>query len=108
MGVYNGITLESFPATLVKLCFAIILEGLKISITDAKVTITFPGGEPKVFDIANRPTVPKEQDLVINLFVAPAKILSEGIAELRIVFNGDNKTKFTHKFKFNKGVVNKP
>lgn len=106
MGVYTGIVVNSLPSTLFKLSFAIMLEEVKVPINDAKVTITFPKDESKVVDLGKPPTVPKGKDLTINLFVAPVKILAEGVAELRIVFNNDDKLEITHKFNINKGVVN--
>ena len=99
MGIYHDLQVDKFPAVLSKLCASIMLEGVKIKVNSVDFTMLFPGDQPRTIALAPPDKSKKiANNINLNVFIVPLQLLSEGLAKFEIIFNGDEKTKFTHEF----------
>lgn len=102
IGIENsGIVFEKLPATLPRLCLALMLSETQTLIEEIDVTIKTPNSKRISTQItgSNIPKVVLGGNVTLGLFMQPFNVASSGDANLELRFNGEKKPSLKFNFK---------
>lgn len=99
MGVYHrNMVFKDFPAALPKLCFCIMIEGIKVDFRECNVVVKCPETEPMSILLRLSEENYTGRDMVLFAIMAPFRVKAAGTAKLEVRLGRNRRPSAVHKF----------